>query len=155
MTNEISCRLLLLATAAFAIGVSPTAALAALGEPEASVQQEATQFQGSIKTAQRFGVRVHEIMSPTGTTVREFVGTDGNVFGIAWRGPMMPSLKLMLGNYFPAYREAAQGIKTDHRHLQLRTAELVVQMRSRLRDYSGVAYLPQRLPGGVAIGDLL
>ena len=155
MIHRVRIRLALLGAAVIATGLSPTLASAALGQPESSVQQEATQFQGTLKTAQRFGVRVHEIQSPVGTTVREFVGTDGKVFGIAWHGPMMPSLKMMLGTYFPAYRDAAQGLKTDHRHLQIHTDDLVIQVRSRMRDYSGVAYLPQSVPSGVNIGELL
>jgi hypothetical protein len=141
-------------TATLATGLAPHTASAALGEPEASVQSDVTQFRGSIKSSMRLGFRMHEIQTSAGTVVHEFVGSDGNVFAVSWKGPMMPNLKLTLGRYFDQYASAPRAAVRDHRHLQIRQENLVVLAHAHLRDYSGVAYLPQSLPGGVTVGDL-
>jgi len=132
----------------------PCVASATLGEPESSVQADSRQLQGSIKESDHDSYRVHEIQLPSGTLVREFVGLDGNVFAVAWQGPFIPNLRLVLGSYFDAYVAAAKAPHADHRHLQIQRSDLVVQARGRMRAFAGRAYLPQAIPTGVSLGDL-
>jgi len=146
----------LLASGAIACAVLlPCVASASLGEPETSAQTDGEQMHGSIKESDRGAYRVHEIQLPSGTLVREYSGLDGVVFAVAWNGPFMPDLRQMLGRYFDAYAAAAKAKHADHHHLQIQQSDLVVQSSGHMRAFNGRAYLPQAIPGGVSVGDLL
>lgn len=129
-------------------------AFATLGEPEASVALEGQFAPGSIKESDHGSYRVHEASLPSGTVVREYVGLDGNVFAVVWRGPFMPNLKQMLGRYFDEYAAAPRSQHADRNHREVRQSDLVVQAGGHMRAYSGRAYLPQALPAGVSVEDL-
>jgi hypothetical protein len=147
-------RLLTSGTIAFAV-LLPCAASATLGEPEASVQADGEQLHGSIKDSDRGAYRVHEIQLPSGTLVREYCGLDGSVFAVTWHGPFIPNLRQMLGSYFDEYAAAAKTQPhPDHHHLQIQRSDLVVQSSGHMRAFSGRAYLPQSIPGGVSLGEL-
>ena len=132
----------------------PCIATAALGEPEASVQADLAELHGSITVAEHTNYRVHEIQLPSGTVVREFVGSGGTVFAIAWRGPTVPNLRQTLGRYFDSYTAAARANGTSRHHLQINQSDLVVHAGGHMRAFSGVAYLPPAVPSGVNIGEL-
>jgi hypothetical protein len=151
MTNVKNC---VLASAVLIAALSPCIAAAALGEAEASVQSDAVQLRGSIKVTEHASYRLHEIQLPSGTLVREFVGSDGKVFAIAWNGPTVPNLRQTLGQYFDNYVAAAKAKHAGHHHLQIQQSDLVVQAGGHMRAFSGRAYLPQSVPAGVSIGDL-
>jgi hypothetical protein len=127
---------------------------ATLGESEASVAYDATRVSGSIKMQQRANFRVHEISLPSGTELREFVSSNGQVFAVAWRGPSMPNLKQTLGSYFDKYVSAAQLQVAPRRHVGVRSDELVVESAGHMRAFHGLAYLPQALPAGFDLGEL-
>jgi uncharacterized protein DUF2844 len=134
--------------------LTPCIAAAALGEPEASVQTDALQLRGSIHVTEHAGFRLHEIQLPSGTLVREFAGADGKVFAVAWSGPAPPNLRPMLGRFFDSFVTAARPKRTDHRHLQVATGNLVVQSGGHMRAFAGRAYLPQSVPNGVDLGEV-
>ena len=147
-------RLLTSGTIACAV-LLPCAASATLGEPASSVQTDGVQLQGSIKESDHGNYRVHEIQVPSGTIVREYSGLDGNVFAVTWHGPFVPNLRQMLGRYFDEYATAAKTQShPDHHHLQIALSDLVVQASGHMRAFSGRAYLPQSIPGGVSLGEL-
>jgi hypothetical protein len=143
-----------LACAVLAAALSPCIANAGLGQPESTVQADAVQLKGSIKATEHAGYRVQEIQLPSGTLVREFVGSDGIVFAVAWSGPTVPNLRQTLGQYFDNFVAAAKAKHADHHHLQIQQSDLVVQAAGHMRAFSGRAYLPQAVPAGVSIGDL-
>ena len=67
----------------------------ALGGDVTTVQADQLHMQGSIRTsAATAAYTVHEIQSPAGTVVREYVtaagASAGKVFGIAWQGQWPP-----------------------------------------------------------------
>jgi hypothetical protein len=134
--------------------LSPCIAAAALGEPETSVQTDVARFHGSITVTSHANYRLHEIQLPSGTLVREFTGSDGQVFAVAWNGPTVPDLRQTLGQYFDAYVAAAKAPHAGHRHVQIRDSNLVVLAGGHMRAFSGLAYLPQAIPSGVSVGDL-
>jgi hypothetical protein len=135
-------------------GLGPCIATAALGEPEASVQADAAQLKGTVQVTAHASYRVHEIQLPSGTLLREYVGSDGKVFAIAWNGPAIPNLRQTLGLYFDNYVTAAKANRSGHHHLQIQQSDLVVQSSGHMRAFSGRAYLPPAVPGGVSVGDL-
>ena len=150
----IECKPIVLLSAILLSGFGSGIASAALGEPEASVAADVAQIKGSIKVTERTGYRVHEIQLSSGTVVREFIGPDGKVFAVAWKGPTIPNLRQILGQYFDNYVAAANARHLGRNHLQIQQSDLVVQAGGHMRAFSGRAYLPQAVPGGVSVGDL-
>jgi hypothetical protein len=132
----------------------PCIAAAALGQPETSVQTDMARLRGSITVTPHANYKLHEIQMPSGTLVREFAGSDGKVFAVAWNGPTVPNLREILGQYFDSYVTAAKAPHSGHHHLQIRQSDLVVLAGGHMRAFSGLAYLPQALPSGVGVGDL-
>jgi len=145
--------LVLSSGAAFALLGSGMAS-ATLGEPEVSVQTDVQELRGSIKEADHGSYRVHEIQLPSGTMVREYSGVDGIVFAVTWNGPFMPNLRQTLGRYFDSYAAAAKTGRADHHRLQVEQSDLVIQVSGHMRAFTGRAYLPQAIPGGVSLEDL-
>jgi hypothetical protein len=145
--------LVLSSGAAFAL-LGPGMASATLGEPAASVQTDVQELRGSIKEADHGSYREHEIQLPSGTVVREYSGLDGIVFAVTWQGPFMPNLRQTLGRYFDTYAAAAKAGHASRQHLQVQQSDLVVQVSGHMRAFTGRAYLPQAIPGGVSLEDL-
>jgi hypothetical protein len=143
-----------LASAALIAALSPCIAGAALGEPESSVQTDVAMLQGSIRTTEHASYRLHEIQLPSGTVLREFAGSDGKVFAVAWNGPNIPNLRQAFGRYFDTYVTAAKAKHAGHTHLQIQQSDLVVQSNGHMRAFVGRAYLPQAVPSGVDLGEL-
>ena len=128
-------------------------ALAALGGDASSVQADQLHMQGTLRTSAATSYSVHEIQSPAGTVVREYVSSAGKVFAIAWRGQWPPDMRQLLGNYFDQYAQAAKAqgsVRTGRRPLMIEQPGLVVQMGGHPRSFKGRAYIPDLLPSGVA-----
>ena len=144
-----------LGVAVFIAALIPQVASATLGEPEVTVQADVAQLHAAIKSSEdRTGYRVHEILLPSGTVMREFVAPNGNVFAVAWQGPTRPDLRQALGQYFDAFASAPRSKFSDRRHLQIQQGDLVLQSGGHMRALSGRAYLQSAIPSGVNIGDL-
>jgi Protein of unknown function (DUF2844) len=151
MINVKKC---MLGAGLFIAVLGPCIAAAALGEPEVSVDSDVAQLHASIKINSRTGYRVHELELPSGTRLREFAGTDGKVFAVAWNGPTIPDLRQAFGRYFDSYVTAAKNKHAGHNQLQITLGDLVVQSGGHMRAFAGRAYLPQSIPSGVDIGEL-
>ena len=92
----------------------------------------------------------------SGTVVREYVTTSGTVFGIAWRGPLMPNLSDLLGSYFPQFASGVQAARAAGVRGPgvVEQSGLVVHAGGHMGAFTGQAYLPQALPSGVAGSDI-
>ncbi|HKV64586.1 MAG TPA: DUF2844 domain-containing protein [Candidatus Acidoferrum sp.] len=135
-----------------AILVLPFPVLASLGDDVSTVQADQVKMQGSLRKTSTNSYSVHEIQTPTGIAVREYVSPAGKVFAVAWQGPFHPDLRQLLGVYFDQYTQAVQAQQTQ-RHgrgpLLIQEPGLVVEVTGHLRAFHGVAYVPQMLPAGV------
>jgi hypothetical protein len=127
--------------------------VAALGGRAASVDADRVQMKGALMRIQAAdGYTLHEIRSAAGTTVREYVSSSGDVFAVAWSGPAMPNLQLVLGEYFSAYqRELQQLRQTRHTRgpVAIDDGNLVVEASGHMRSYSGRAYVRRIMPANV------
>src|SRR5262252_3454932 len=92
------------------LSLGPCSAVeAALGGDAATVQTDRVQMKGAllrITSTETF--TVHEMRSPSGPTVREYLSPAGKVFGVAWDGPTTPDLQQLLGSYYDEYQRAAR-----------------------------------------------
>ena len=81
---------------------------------------------------------LHEVQSSSGTTIREYVSSNGTVFAVAWQGPWLPDLRDS-GPYFDQYQlamQTAQGGRRARGMLTISQPDLVVQMSGHLRAFS-------------------
>ena len=125
-------------------------ALAVLGEREQSVSTDQQRLRGELRSVPRQGYTVHGISAPDGMVVKEYVSPGGVVFGVSWRGPVMPDLQHLLGSFFPEFQQSAASSGPRHRVLATRTDRLVVESSGHMRDFHGRAYVPSLLPANVS-----
>ncbi len=131
-----------------------TPALAALGADASSVQADLVRMKGALHVTAAAGFTVHEISTAYGTRVREFAGSDGKVFAVAWDGPVNPDLRQVLGDYYAPFVQAAAAAHGSHRHLAIEQPGLVVQNNGRLRAFSGRAWVPAMLPQNFSVDQI-
>jgi len=131
------------------LGVAP--AWAVLGEDESSVRLDQDYMGGEIRAEAHQGYRLHQITSPNGAVVREYVSPQGKGFGIFWQAPFIPNLQQLLGAYFTYVQEAAQS-QTRRRGgpLVIRTNDFVFVGGGHMRSFHGHAYVPSLLPPNVS-----
>lgn len=128
---------------------------AALGADVTSVENDRAQLKAELRvTTAPGGYTVHEMQTPANTTVREYVSASGRVFAVAWRGPMLPDLKQMLGTYYEQYRTAGTAPHAGHRHLSVDQPDLVIRSNGRMRAFHGYAYVPSLLPTNFSADDI-
>ena len=133
---------------------SPTPARAALGDLEASVSSDSAQLKASPRIQSRPSYTIHEMQTPTGTVIREFVAASGVVFAVSWQGPFKPDMNVLLGRYFGAYATAPRSPGSTRSRLMIEQPDLVVHAGGHIRAFAGIAYVPQLLPANVTEGDL-
>lgn len=127
-------------------------ALASLGGNAASIDADRAAFQANLASTRFPAYTQHFLTLPSGTEVSEYVdNARGVVFGVAWRGPVMPDLRQLLGANYDAY---VNGIHAGMGPASVSTPDLVVNSGGHMRAFSGVAYLPQQLPKGVSPQDI-
>ncbi|MGF6779490.1 DUF2844 domain-containing protein [Paraburkholderia sp. GAS334] len=93
----------------------------------------------------------------SGTVVHEYVSSAGTVFGIAWQGPQMPDLSVLLGSYFPQYVDAVKAARATLGRRGVASVNqdtLVVRSGGHMGAFAGVAWLPKALPAGVSGQDI-
>jgi hypothetical protein len=133
----------------------PASAWASLGGDMESVDEDQAAMNASEQiTASTESYTVYELRTATGTVVREYVSLADKVFAVAWRGPLLPNMRQLLGGYFTQYVEAAQKQAGGHGHLVVRRPDLVVESNGRTRAFFGRAYLPGAIPQDVAVTDI-
>jgi hypothetical protein len=101
---------------------------------------------------------ISKTLLDNGTTISEYATPVGLVFALSWEGPFMPDLNSLLGSYFSTFKEQADAGRATRNigtPVGVDTGKLVVRSSGRMRNYSGYAYAPDLIPGGVSISDVL
>jgi hypothetical protein len=122
-----------------------------------SISSDQSQMKAMSRLSEAGAYSVYELQSPTGTVVREYVSSAGRVFGVAWQGPFIPDLRLILGSYFEQYSRSTKPQRERYvgrRPLDIREPGLVVQTTGHMRAYWGRAYDPGLLPAGVGVNEI-
>ncbi|HWW04414.1 DUF2844 domain-containing protein [Collimonas sp.] len=134
----------------FAQSVPAFAALGAAAGPAAGVAQAAgASAKVSARVTSYNGYSVSEVVEPSGTTVREYIGADNVVFAVSWQGPSMPNLQQLLGSYADQYVSAASEPHAGRRAVAIQSDQLVLRSGGHMRSFAGSAYVPALLPQGV------
>jgi hypothetical protein len=124
-----------------------------------SVMRSASSAASSTSTSSASSsYTVRETTFGSGTIVREYLATDGTVFGIAWRGPQMPDLSDLLGSYFSQYVDGVKAVRAARGNARgpvaVEQSGLVVRSGGHMGGFSGQAWLPSALPSGVSGSDI-
>jgi hypothetical protein len=131
-------------------------AQAGLGGDARSVETDRVQLKAQAAVTAGAGFTMHELTLPTGTVVHEYLSPAGKIFAVTWRGRVIPDLHQTLGGYYTnasaAVSSAPRG--PDHRHRVAEQADIVVHTATRMRQHSGLVYVPALLPQGVSPSDL-
>jgi len=145
----VGCLLLL----AMLILSSP--AHATLGGGIESVARDRDALQGTLHSVPEQSYDMHEILSASGATVREYAPPGGgDIFAVTWSGAQAPDLRLLLGTYFDRYVAAAKLHRRGHHELSIDTPDLVMTVVRFQRYVSGQVYLPSLMPRGVTRREL-
>lgn len=135
---------------AIALLLSAVPVWAALGGSEQSVQQDRERLAGkSTRTVFQY-YTLHEITTPYGHVIREYVSPGGTVFAIAWEGPTLPDLSALLGSYFTAFQQATASATRRHGPLHVEAGSLVVESGGHMRAFRGRAYVTDLFPSNVS-----
>src|SRR5215831_6381491 len=134
----------------------PVTLFASLGGTVSTVEADRVRMKSAlVGIDQRGPYTVHSIQTPTGTTIREYYGSNGVVFGVAWQGPWQPDLRQLFGDYFDRYQsgvQRARRARTSRGRVAVDDGTLVVKIGGHQRAIAGVAYVPQLIPAGVDPG---
>lgn len=112
----------------------------------------------TIERLQFSTYKVERSVQESGLLVSEFTNPDGVVFAVAWQGPILPDLKVLLGLHFGTFMASTEGA-TRTRSLGspmvVKTDAVVIQSLGRMRGFRGYAYMPSLVPANVLITDVL
>ena len=124
---------------------------ASLGGTVATVETDRVQMKSAlVRISRANNYSVHEMLSPTGTAIREYYSSSGVVFGVAWDGEWPPDLQQLLGSYFNQYQRSVQSARHRVRgRVAINENGLVVLSSGHARSFSGIAYAPSLMPAGV------
>ncbi len=139
MRNAFACLLLLFFAAPL---------WAVLGQPVSSVQSDRVQMRGTMRSAAGKGYSVQTITAPYGETVNEYVSPTGMVFGVSWKGPVMPNLSQLLGSYFSQLSQPTTSRR--RRSVIVRTSQVVIESGGHPRGFHGIAYVPSLVPANLS-----
>ena len=128
-------------------------AFAGLGGDATSVEADRASLKGALRVSARAGFTMHEIESSSGL-LHEYVGPEGKVFAVTWRGPGIPDMRKLLGSYYGQVQQAASAPHSNHHHFSVRTPLVVVESSAHLRTFSGRAWAPALLPQSVSLNDI-
>ena len=147
-----------------ALALCAAQALAALGrEPTVPVPFSASSTPAARGLAAASGARSglytsHPLQLENGTVVQEYATLAGQVFAVSWRGPVLPDLSLLLGEFFRGYKletDQARALGKRGSIVNVANRKLIVRSTGRMRSFAGYAYAPELIPAGVNIHDVL
>jgi hypothetical protein len=129
--------------------VGSVPAWASLGDDVSSVIVDQNALQGHIRIEVHTSYELHEITTPNGSIVREFVSPQGKVFGIAWQGHGIPNLRQLLGSYAPQLQKGQRTRVVPRRAVWIQGDDFVLFSFGYLRFFRGCAYVPSLVPNNV------
>lgn len=133
-----------------ALAVLSTPAQAALGDDASAIATDQARLQASLRITAMKGYAIHELTSPVGATVREYVGGTGKVFGVSWSGGFRPNLRDIMGSRYDQFIASTRGQRRARGPVRVELPGMVVTMGGYLRTFWGHVYLTDLAPVGWA-----
>ena len=129
------------------------AAVAGLGGDATSVEADRVSLKGAVRVMPQANFTVHEITTGK-LQVHEYLSAGGKVFAVSWRGPGIPNLRQMLGDYYGEFAQARSAPHYNRHHLSVETPQIVVQSSGHTRSFFGRAWVPALLPQNFPIDQI-
>jgi len=123
-------------------------ARAALGDDVAAVAADQARMRASLQVWRKSHYDIHELATPTGTKVRQFVGDSGKVFAVSWSGGWRPNLRDIMGDHYDKFIAATRGKRVARGVARIELPGMVVVMGGHQRAFFGHAYLTDLVPPG-------
>ncbi|WP_342616539.1 DUF2844 domain-containing protein [Rhodoferax sp. GW822-FHT02A01] len=120
---------------------------AALGGNLASVQSDQQAFAATNAQTSLAGGTLYTQTLPNSLIIRQYVDAAGNVYAVAWEGPVLPDFQRLLGASYPSYQQA---VLQQQRGVRLQTPSLVIESGGMMRSFMGRAFLPAQLPAALS-----
>lgn len=127
---------------------------ATLGQPVSSVATDQTRLKASVLATDSGSYTDHVLTLEAGITLHEYSSSDGTVFAVAWKGPVMPDLRQLLGEHFAtvvnlrkATGNRGHGLSQFHNS----QSSIVIHSGGHLGAFSGMVYLPGKVPSGLDV----
>jgi len=124
-------------------------AMAALGDTIQSVEADQKNFKAQMKSTAVQNYMVEELTRADGSTIKEYVSKGGQVFGVTWKGQVMPNLSQLLGTYFTEFQETVRTEPGRRKSAAVHHSDLVVVSAKQSRGFNGRAYVVSLLPSGL------
>jgi hypothetical protein len=86
------------------------------------------------------------IIQDNGTIIKEFIRTDGVIFGVSWQGQIVPDLSALLGNYSQLLSQTKNPDTVNHRTYNKQIDNFIIHKTSIGRLNAGFAFLQDLLP---------
>jgi len=134
--------------------LTSVSARATLGEDVKTVELDRQQVRAAAQVRNLSAFRVHDLQSPDGAIVHEYISPAGVVFGVSWGGRSLPNLRQLLGAHFDTYTSSPNRQVGGRGHLVVREGKLFVESSGHMRSFHGRAYLTDALPTGVSVDDI-
>jgi hypothetical protein len=129
-------------------------ARAALGDDVAEVAADQARMQASLQVWRKGNYAIHELASPSGTKVRQFVGDSGKVFAVSWSGGWRPNLRDIMGVHYDKFIAATRGNRVARGVARIELPGMVVVMGGHQRAFFGHVYLTDLVPAGFLPEDI-
>ena len=119
-----------------AVGVDPTGRL-----------HNPSEVITSVKTTNNYGngYVLQEYTEISGNQIREYRNLLGQVFAVAWSGPVLPDLKKLISNKYLDDLILA-GPQLSNRVISTKKGSLVIKSQGRMRSFKGYVYDLNILP---------
>jgi hypothetical protein len=131
-------------------------AYASLGGDITSVQNDAKSL-GAKNSALEFKTYSRHEISNQWLQTHQFMGADGKVFALTWRGSRHPQMESLLGNYFKDFQGAVAQAKRQSHHGGATIVEygnLHLEIGGHMRSVYGKVWLTDQLPSGMDVHEI-
>jgi allophanate hydrolase subunit 2 len=140
--------------------VNEKQAHASLGGDVVAVEGIRKSVDGKIAITSHRNFRMHEITAPS-LRIREYLTTDGKVFGVSWMGSKRPDLKALFGSYHGHFQNAQKSAAEENHRKHFAKRSMVrndqdfhVEMGGRMGLSHGAAWVPSLVPRGFNAHDI-
>jgi hypothetical protein len=130
------------------------AAQAALGGDAASIDRDRIALKSERTIALNSNYQVHELTTPEGSVVREYLAAGDRVCAVSWQGTRAPNLRQLLGDYFARYSSEAHAHRRGLHSLSIDTPDFAAFVIRWQHGFRGRVILPALLPAGVSREEL-
>jgi hypothetical protein len=124
-------------------------AWAALGGEVSSVNSDAQVLRGQHSMVAKVGFTMHQITTPDGGVVNEFVSPAGVVFGVSWQGRSIPNLKQLLGSYATNLQQGQRTEVVPRHVVTIQGDNFILSSFGHGRFFRGRAFVPGLVPASL------